>query len=156
VSGAGCTQTGQTVRCTIGTLAVGATVALYRDPARGSQTVSLTFTASSSNLDLNPADGMKTVALNVPSEANGSDAPLPLWASIALALLLLLIANRRVTAQTPLLARRLAHARRRLSQADQCYHSPHNVNDRPNVNRTEVAHPVVGEMAHVVKGQRHG
>jgi uncharacterized repeat protein (TIGR01451 family) len=102
VSGSGCTQSGQTVTCAIGTLAVGATVALNIVIQPGaSQTVSLTFTASSANADLNPADGTKTVALNLPAPQNATDAPLPLWASWALALLLLLIATRRVAATAP-------------------------------------------------------
>jgi len=93
-----CTQSGQTVTCAVGSLAVGATdpITLVVMP-NGSGTVSLQFTASSSSLDLNPADGSATVALSAPGIESSptSDGPLPLWAYVALGLLFVAIASRR-------------------------------------------------------------
>jgi hypothetical protein len=91
-----CTQSGQKVTCAVGTLGVGATtpVTIVVMP-NGSGPVSLTFSASSANVDLNPADGSATVALNGAAEQPGSDGPLPLWAYVAFGLLLLTIATRR-------------------------------------------------------------
>ncbi|MGO9850509.1 MAG: protease pro-enzyme activation domain-containing protein [Steroidobacteraceae bacterium] len=90
-----CTQSGQTLTCAVGALAVGATapITIVLVPS-GSGTVNLQFTASSGNPDLNPADGSATVALNASGESSGSDGPLPLWAYVALGLLLLGIATR--------------------------------------------------------------
>jgi uncharacterized repeat protein (TIGR01451 family) len=97
MSSAGCSQSGQTVTCTVGALAVGgtATLSVVIEPGPP-EMVNLTFTASSSNLDLDPADGSASVALNWSGEEGaGSDGPLPLWAYAALALLLLAVAARR-------------------------------------------------------------
>ncbi len=97
MSSAGCTQSGQTVTCTVGSLAVGSvssiTVVVQPGPPG---TVTLAFTASSANADLDPADGSADVALNWSGTGeSGGDGPLPLWAYAALALLLILIAARR-------------------------------------------------------------
>src|SRR5712691_1438839 len=43
-----------------------------------------------------------------------------------------------------------------LGQPDQRQHSPYHVNDRTEINRPEVAHPVVVEVSHPVQWQRHG
>lgn len=91
-----CTQSGQKVTCTVGALGVGtpAEVTIVVAP-NGSGTVSLTFTASSANPDLDPVDGSATVSLNEPIESPSSDGPLPLWAYLAFGLLLFAIATRR-------------------------------------------------------------
>ncbi len=92
-----CTQSGQTVSCAVGALAVGTTVpiTLVILPT-GSGVVSLAFTANSANLDLNPADGSATVALNDSDDSGASsDGPLPLWAYVAFGLVLIVIASRR-------------------------------------------------------------
>lgn len=96
MSSSRCTQSGQKVTCTVGALSVGtpAQVTIVVAP-NGSGTVSLTFTASSANPDLNPADGSATVSLNEPSDSPSSDGALPLWAYLAFGLLLLAIATRR-------------------------------------------------------------
>jgi uncharacterized repeat protein (TIGR01451 family) len=97
MSSSGCSQSGQTVTCTVGALAVGGSVTLTVVIEPGAaQSVNLTFSASSSNADLDPADGSATVALNWSGgESAGSDGPLPLWAYAALALMLLAVAARR-------------------------------------------------------------
>jgi uncharacterized repeat protein (TIGR01451 family) len=98
-SSSGCTQTGQTVSCTVGSgaLAVNtsATLTVLVQPSSPGA-VSLVFTASSSNGDLDPADGSVTVPLNSAgtSAGGGGDGPLPPWANVALAVLLLGIAGR--------------------------------------------------------------
>lgn len=90
-----CTQSGQKVTCTVGALSVGtpAQVTIVVAP-NGSGTVSLTFTASSANPDLNPADGSATVSLSEPSESPGSDGPLPLWAYLAFGLVAIAFRRR--------------------------------------------------------------
>jgi len=95
-SSSNCTQSGQTVRCTVGALAVGATTSLtIVAQATAPQTITLTFTAASSNADLNPADGSKTVSVTETGAGYSVDAPMPLWAYIILGLLLMAIASRR-------------------------------------------------------------
>jgi len=92
-----CTQSGQTVSCAAGAVAVGGTVpvTIVVMPA-GAGTVSLTFTAGASNLDLNPADGSATVALSAPPESGAAtDGPLPPWSYVLFAALLLGAAARR-------------------------------------------------------------
>jgi hypothetical protein len=97
-SSASCKQTGQTVSCSVGTLAQGSTTALtiVVQPGTSSQTYSLTFAASSSNGDLNPGDGSDAIALYWPGTATGSDGPLPLWAVIALGMGLVGVAQRQL------------------------------------------------------------
>ena len=97
-SSSNCVQSGQTVTCTVGTLAVGGTTALtIVAQSNTSQTVSLTFKATSNNTDLNPADGSKTVSLAATGTTNGNstDGPMPPWAYVALGLLFIGIASRR-------------------------------------------------------------
>jgi len=97
-SSPGCTQSGQVVSCTVGTLAVGAmAVVNFLIEPGNTQTISLTFTATSNNLDLNPADGKTTLALSLPGTGtSGSDGPMPPWALVALGVLLLAIASRQL------------------------------------------------------------
>ncbi len=101
-SSAGCSQNGQTVTCAVGNVAVGATVALtlvVQTSASGS--VSLAFAVNSPSPSLDPADGQANIAVNVPAAASrGDDAPLPPWATVALALGLLLLATRRLAVST--------------------------------------------------------
>jgi uncharacterized repeat protein (TIGR01451 family) len=91
-----CTQSGQKVTCSVGAIGVGKTtpVTIVVMP-NGSGPVSLTFTASSANPDLNPADGTASVSLGGSGAPSGADGPLPLWAYAALGLLLVAIAARR-------------------------------------------------------------
>jgi uncharacterized repeat protein (TIGR01451 family) len=91
-----CTQSGQTVTCTLGTLAVGAAtpITLVVMP-NGAGVYSLQFTASTANLDLNPADGSATVKQTIWSPGEDAGGPLPLWAYVALGGLFLAIASRR-------------------------------------------------------------
>jgi uncharacterized repeat protein (TIGR01451 family) len=102
----GCTQSGQTVTCTVGSLAVGAksqlTVVIM--PPSGSGNVTLAFTASSNNPSLDPADATEDVGLEYGGDTSG-DGPLPLWAYAALAVLLCLIAVRRPALQRPTIRR---------------------------------------------------
>jgi uncharacterized repeat protein (TIGR01451 family) len=95
-SSSGCTQSGQTVSCSVGALAVGSTASLtiILQPNTSPQTFNLTFTASSNIADLNPSDGSDTIALYWSGSAG--DVPLPLWANVALGLLLLILATRRL------------------------------------------------------------
>jgi uncharacterized repeat protein (TIGR01451 family) len=97
-----CTQSGQKVTCTVGALGVGATtpITIVVMP-NGPGSVNLTFSASSANPDLNPADGSAKVALNVSGESSGGDGPLPLWAYVTFGLLLLTIATRRGAMPSP-------------------------------------------------------
>jgi subtilase family serine protease len=96
LSSKSCAQSGQTVTCAIGTLAAGAgtplTVAI-QPTLTG--TVVLAFTASSADLDLDPADGYLSLSLDSTGDA---DVPLPPWASILLGVLLLATVVRRLTA----------------------------------------------------------
>jgi len=104
-SSASCKQTGQTVSCSVGTLAAGATTGLtiVVQPGTSSQTYNLTFAASSSNGDLNPGDGSDTIALYWPGAQTGTDAPLPLWGLTALGIGLVVVARRQLTHRQRLL-----------------------------------------------------
>jgi len=96
-SSPGCTQSGQTIRCTVGSLALGATAPLsvVLNPGSASQTVNVSFSATSNQRDLNPSDGMDTVALNLPaSGVDAADAPLPLWSEVLLGAVLLALLRR--------------------------------------------------------------
>ena len=92
-----CAHSGQTVSCTVGTLAVGATASLTIVIQPGSaQTVNLSFTATDSNGDLDPGNGVVAISLTLPATSGGAtDAPLPAWANLVLGLLLMGIAMRR-------------------------------------------------------------
>ncbi len=95
-SSSGCTQSAQTVICTVGSLIVGSTSSLtiVVQPGTAAATVSLAFTASSSNADVNPSDGDASVSLYSPG-VSPTDGPLPLWANLALGLALMGVASRR-------------------------------------------------------------
>jgi subtilase family serine protease len=88
----GCTQSGQTVACTVGGLAVGAkaTLTIVINPGTA-QAVNLTFTATAGNADLNPNDAV--IATSV-TGSSGTDGPVPLWANLMLGLLLMALAMR--------------------------------------------------------------
>jgi uncharacterized repeat protein (TIGR01451 family) len=93
-SSSGCTQSGQTVSCTVGSLAARASASLNVVISPGSaQTANLTFTVASSNGDLDPNNDVVSISLNVPTQPS-SDGPLPLWADVALGLLLMAVAMR--------------------------------------------------------------
>ncbi len=95
-SSAGCAQSSQTVSCALGALSQGATAPLtiVIQPSASAELVKLTFSANSANADLDPTDGSETIALNWPGEANATDAPLPTWAIVTLASLLMGLAVR--------------------------------------------------------------
>ena len=99
-SSSGCSQSGQTVTCTVGTLADGASasLSLVVQPGGGSATVNLSFTASSGNTDIYPSDGMASVSLYSAGNAP-TDGPLPSWATAALGLLIFAAASRRFAAR---------------------------------------------------------
>jgi uncharacterized repeat protein (TIGR01451 family) len=95
-SSTGCTQSGQTVSCTVGSLAKGAsaTLTIVINPGT-TQTVNLSLTATSSNGVLDTGANVVTTTLSVPSSTS-TDAPLPFWAFGALAASLIGIARRRL------------------------------------------------------------
>jgi subtilase family serine protease len=102
-----CTQTGQTISCMLGALALGATapLSLVINPGDAAQTVNVSFNASSNQRNLNPSDGMDTIGLNLPTNASSdTDAPLPLWSEAllgaGLAALLIYVQERRQRAHT--------------------------------------------------------
>ncbi len=96
-SSSGCAVAGQVVSCTIAGIAVGGTTPLtiVVQPS-GTQTANLTFTVTSTNGVLFPANDSVAISLNLPDgdSGGGSDGPLPLWADVALGLLLLGAARR--------------------------------------------------------------
>jgi subtilase family serine protease len=109
MSGPNCSQRGQTVSCVVGNLADGSmsSVTVVLQPSVPSQIINLTFTATSSNADINPSDGADATSLNWsgqgPGEGNvgDGDGPLPLWANLALGLLLLVTASWHQHRQKP-------------------------------------------------------
>jgi uncharacterized repeat protein (TIGR01451 family) len=94
-SSSGCAVAGQVVSCTIASIAVGGTAPLtiVVQPSNA-QTANLTFTVTSTNGVLFPANDSVAISLNLPDNGGGSDGPLPLWADVALGLLLLGAARR--------------------------------------------------------------
>ena len=95
-SSAGCAQSGQIISCTISSLGIGATTPLTIVIQPGAvQTVNLTFTLTASNGVVFPTNDSVATSLNLPGDGDGgSDGPLPLWADIALGVLLLGAARR--------------------------------------------------------------
>lgn len=82
-SSSGCTQSGQTVTCTAGSIGVGAVanLTLVLQVTGSASSVSLAFSAASSNLDLDPANGSTSLALSLPgATTENTDVPLPPWA----------------------------------------------------------------------------
>jgi hypothetical protein len=77
----------------VGSLADGgsASVTIVVQPGTG-QTVNLNFVATSSNADIDPNQGVATVALNLAASDAETDGPLPLWAILVLAFALLTVA----------------------------------------------------------------
>jgi uncharacterized repeat protein (TIGR01451 family) len=94
-SSPGCTQTGQTVSCSIASLALGANQALtiVINPG-GAPSASLQFTVSASNGDLDANNNTLALELSEPAEPPSGNGPLPLWALAALGGLLWLGASR--------------------------------------------------------------
>lgn len=100
-SSPGCTQSGQTVTCTVANLAANATasVTIVIQPP-GPEQVNLTFSVRSGNGDLNPNNNSVTIAIDDTSSA-ASDGPVPLWADVALGLVLLVLAMRPLAPAVP-------------------------------------------------------
>ncbi len=95
-SSAACTQTGQTVTCNVGTLAQDATTTLTIVIQPGSaQSVNLAFTVMSNNSDLDLNNDTATLSVNLTNTSG--EAPMPAWATVLLALLLLALASRRTS-----------------------------------------------------------
>ncbi len=94
-SSAGCTQSGQTLSCAVGPVAVGSSVPLsiVLQPA-DQQTVDISFTVGSSGGDLDPRNDVVATAITLPTYAAG-DGPIPLWADGALGLILFGLAAAR-------------------------------------------------------------
>ncbi len=87
-SSSGCSQTGQTVSCALGSLAAGGSSTVSIDLAGSVGSVTLSFAAAAKNADLDPADNAASLTLAA------SSVPLPAWAPPALAALLLMVAAR--------------------------------------------------------------
>lgn len=95
-SSAGCTQTGQTVSCAVGSLAKGADAVLTLVINPGSaQTANLSFSVASNNGDLDPNNDVVAISLSLQPAVAG-DGPMPLWALGALAAALFGVARRRL------------------------------------------------------------
>ena len=98
-SSAGCTQSGATLSCSVGTLAAGSTASLnlVLQPTGAAQTINLTFTTGSANADLDPGAGVDSISLNSPGQTTDAPTavPVPPWATAVLGLLLLAIIRRR-------------------------------------------------------------
>jgi len=94
-SSSGCTQSGQTVSCTVGNIAEGsnASLTIVINPGN-TQTANLTFSATSNNGDINPNNGVVMTSLNLPSGA--ANVPLPSWALCAFAAALFGVARRQL------------------------------------------------------------
>lgn len=97
-SSAGCTQTGQTITCNVGTVAVGAiaTVSVALKSNGSPPNINITFVASSNNPDLNPAAASAPIALSLTAGTTDTDAPLPPWAIGLLGVMLVMLASRRL------------------------------------------------------------
>ncbi len=95
-SSAGCTQTGTTLSCSLGTISAGKSASLVIAlRAAGVAPGSVSFmTGSANGNDSNPSNDALT--FNFLSATPSSDGPLPLWAVGALAVSLLGIASRRL------------------------------------------------------------
>jgi uncharacterized repeat protein (TIGR01451 family) len=94
-SSSGCSQSGQVVTCTVGSLAQGGAASLTVVIQPGSSAASqLSFAASSSSGDFDPAGETLTFALNLSPNQIDSDGPMPLWSIAALGLLLAGIGTR--------------------------------------------------------------
>ena len=97
-SSSACTQTGTTVSCNVGTIAIGARsqLTVVIQPAGGALSANLTFIAGAANGVLYPAADSVTTALTIPAVAGGvSDSPLPPWSYLLLGASLAGIAARR-------------------------------------------------------------
>lgn len=94
-SSSGCSQFGQVLTCTVGTVAQGGaallTVAIQPGSSAASQ---LSFEASSSSADFDPAGETVAFALNLSPNQIDSDGPMPLWSIAGLGVLLAGIGTR--------------------------------------------------------------
>jgi uncharacterized repeat protein (TIGR01451 family) len=99
--GGGCSQSGQTLSCTVGSVAPGATpsITVVLQPA-GLSSVNLSFVAATttdSNLDLNNDVASITLSpAGSSGESSSGDGPLPLWALGALGAGILGVARARL------------------------------------------------------------
>jgi uncharacterized repeat protein (TIGR01451 family) len=95
-SSGACATTGQVVKCTIGSIALGATfpLTIAVRPGNG-PTLNLTFTVTASNGVLFPANDSVATSLTLQENAT-TDGPLPLWALAALAAGFAVTASRRL------------------------------------------------------------
>jgi len=98
-SSVGCSQSGQTLTCTPGALALGSATTLTVVIQPGNSSASqLSFLAQSSGGEVDPADGTLSFALNTAGQVPDTDGPLPPWAFACLGLLLAAMATRRRSA----------------------------------------------------------
>ncbi|MDR3415618.1 MAG: protease pro-enzyme activation domain-containing protein [Nevskia sp.] len=95
-SSPGCSQGGQTVTCTISTLAGGSTapVTIVIQPGSSPAVINLSFAVSSSQGDLDPANNSVATSLDSPGYAVNIPV-LPPWAELALGLLVLVVGTWR-------------------------------------------------------------
>jgi MYXO-CTERM domain-containing protein len=99
MSSVGCSQSGQTLTCTPGALALGSATTLTVVIQPGNSSASqLSFLAQSSGGEVDPADGTLSFALNTAGQVPDTDGPLPPWAFACLGLLLAAMATRRRSA----------------------------------------------------------
>lgn len=93
-SSSSCAQSGNTITCTVGTIAVNGTTPLTVI-LDGSGDASATFAVNTS-ADYNPNTTTNTVELGLTPSTVSEDSPLPPWAYLLLACGLLLVAQRRL------------------------------------------------------------
>ena len=103
-SSPGCAQSGTTLTCTIGAIAVGgnASVTIVIQPTGGGTSLDLSFQATSNNPDIDPNRAMATVALALPPQVQpATDGPLPMWANLLLGAVLVVVAMRSLARRPP-------------------------------------------------------
>jgi len=97
-SSSGCTQSGQTVSCTVGNMVKGSTASLSLTfQPSNSQGVNLSFSVTAGNGVLFPADDLLAISLPAAgSTTQATDGPLPPWALGILGMGLIAISSRRL------------------------------------------------------------